>query len=167
VDEACVIVSGQPLPLEDGAVDVVVSDFTFEHVADATWLGRELTRVVRPGGWVCARTPNKHGYIALGARIVPNRLHGQALRRLQPTKAAIDTFPTRYRLNSSKDIGRAFPDESWDRTVWTSDSEPAYVGRSNALLLGFRTLSQLTPPPLRSMLSVFLRRRDPGRSEVP
>ena len=44
---AHIIESGSPLPVADESADLVVSDWTFEHVTDPFWLGDELYRVLR------------------------------------------------------------------------------------------------------------------------
>jgi SAM-dependent methyltransferase len=147
---------GDRLPLGEASVDLIVSDFTFEHVSDPSWVAAELDRVLVPGGWICARTPNRRGYIGLGARLVPNRLHVRFLRTLQPTKKAEDTFPTAYRLNTPADLRHWFPPPAWEHSVWATDSEPVYVGQSLAAGRLNRAVFALTPPGLRSMLNVFL-----------
>jgi SAM-dependent methyltransferase len=162
VDEAHVIVPGEKLPLADDSVDLVVSDFTFEHVDDPLWAGEELGRVVRPGGWICARTPNRWGQIALPARLVPNRLHDAVLARVQPTKQERDTFPTRYRLNTPAALRRAFPPERFSHHSYTHESEPAYAGNSPVAWTLLRGLAAVTPPPVRSMHLIFLRKRGDG-----
>jgi SAM-dependent methyltransferase len=156
VDEAHVIKPGEPLPLANRSVDIVISDFTFEHISEPAWTTSELDRVLRPGGWLCARTPNRWGYIGLGAQAVPNRFHVKFLRQLQPTKKSEDTFPTTYRLNTPKDLKRWFPITSYDHFTYASDSEPAYVGRSVVAARLTRIGFELTPPRWRSMLNVFL-----------
>ena len=45
--------------LEDGVADVVVCVETIEHVENPRALVRELTRLVRPGGFVLVTTPNQ------------------------------------------------------------------------------------------------------------
>jgi SAM-dependent methyltransferase len=163
IDEAHVVAPGQALPLADQSVDLIVSDSTLEHVVDPEWTASELDRVLRPGGWFCARTPNRSGYIGLGARAVPNRFHVSFLRRLQPVKRPEDTFPVAYRLNTPNDLKRWFPASRYEHTVYAADNEPAYVGRS---ILAAR-LSQLafavTPPQFRSILYVFLHKADSPR----
>jgi SAM-dependent methyltransferase len=156
LDQAYVVLPGQRLPLDDGSIDLVVSDFTFEHVVDPAWTTGELNRVLRPGGWICARTPNRWGYIGLGARAVPNELHVSILRRLQPTKKPEDTFPTSYKLNTPKDLKRWFPVSSYEHYVHATDSEPAYAGKSVLAARLTRLGFGLTPPSWRSMLNVFL-----------
>lgn len=159
LDQAYVVDPGGRLPLGDGSVRLIVSDFTFEHIADPDATAAELDRVLAPGGWICARTPNRRGYIAVGARLVPNMLHVTVLRRLQPTKPAVDTFPTRYRLNTPADLARHFPPERYVHVVYSRDAEPAYVGRSLVAARLSWLLSSLTPSPFRSILDVFLQKR--------
>jgi SAM-dependent methyltransferase len=156
VDEAHVVSPGESLPLADASVDLIVSDFTFEHVSDPAWTTAELDRVLRTGGWLCARTPNRWGYIGLGAQAVPNRLHEMILRRLQPTKRAEDTFPTSYRLNTIRDLKQWFPVGSYDHFIYASDSEPTYVGHSLFAARLTRIGFELTPQRWQSMLNVFL-----------
>lgn len=89
-----VISAGQPLPFADGAFDIIVSDMTFEHIEDPAQVAGELLRILRPGGYVCARTPNRFGYVRVMANLIPNRLHVAALRRVQPSRKPEDVFPT-------------------------------------------------------------------------
>ncbi len=159
VDEAHVVTAGGSFPLADSSVDMIVSDFTFEHVTDPGHLGREIARVLRPGGWLCARTPNRFGYIGIPTRIVPNRLHDRVLTRVQPDKQRRDTFPTFYRLNSTRDLHRHFPENQFMHCTYAADSEPAYFGKSATARRVARSVSNLTPAPYRSVLYVFLRRR--------
>ncbi|MDQ3222049.1 MAG: class I SAM-dependent methyltransferase [Gemmatimonadota bacterium] len=77
LDEAHVIDLAAPLPLASNSVDLVLSDYTFEHVDDPATVSRELTRILKSGGWICARTPNRFGYIGVGTNIVPNDLPHQ------------------------------------------------------------------------------------------
>ena len=159
VDESHVISDGGRLPIADKSVDLVVSDFTFEHVADPAWLAAELSRIVKPGGWICARTPNKYGYISVFARLVPNSMHDAVLRTVQPQKKSRDTFPTRYRLNTRRDLRRHFPEHRFEHIVFEHDAEPAYMANST---LGWRVglvLTRILPRRFYTMLFVFLRKK--------
>ena len=162
VDEARVIPSSGVLPLEDASVDLVYSEFVLEHVDDADQVVAELARVVKPGGWVCAYTPNKWGYIAVAARVVPNRMHVRALHKLQPDKDERDTFPTRYRMNTRRDLARLFAPPRFSLYAYTHDAEPhLYAGRSK-LITGLIRLYQHLPAPLKSTWLVFARRDGDG-----
>ncbi|WP_341351322.1 class I SAM-dependent methyltransferase [Nocardioides convexus] len=108
--EARLIEPGAPIPYDDETFDVVIADYVLEHVGreDAQVVADEVMRVLKPGGWFAARTPNKWGIIGLGARAVPNDLHTRVLTRLQPGRKAEDVFPVRYTMNTRKDLERLF-----------------------------------------------------------
>jgi len=76
LDAAHVVELGAPLPLDSESFDLVVADYVLEHVnaEDAPDLAADVMRVLKPGGWFAARTPNKWGMIGLGARAIPNSL---------------------------------------------------------------------------------------------
>jgi SAM-dependent methyltransferase len=156
--EAHVIPPAGPFPLADASVDLLVSDWTFEHVADPAGLAAEIDRVLVPGGWVCARTPRKWGAIGIPTMLVPDRLHVAVLRRLQPAKAERDTFPTAYRLNSRAALREHFPVTRWAHHVYEYESEPAYVGRSATAMRAGLALQRLVPARASSTLMVFLRK---------
>jgi SAM-dependent methyltransferase len=156
VSEAHVIEPSGRIPLDDACVDVIVSDYTFEHVSEPAAVAAELDRVLVPGGWICARTPNKWGYIGLGARLVPNERHVRALGRLQPHRKAEDVFPVRYRLNTAGAIRAAFP--GYEHVVYGWSAEPAYAGTSPLAWRAFQVLDAVSPPSLRATFMVFLRK---------
>jgi SAM-dependent methyltransferase len=160
VDDGRVIEPDGHLPLDDASVDLVVSEWTFEHVADADTAAAELGRVLKPGGWICATTPNKWGYIAMGARLVPNRMHVGALRRLQPRKKDIDTFPTQYRMNTRRDLQRLFPEPRFHVHAYTADAEPyLYAGGSKLAAAAFGAAHHL-PPPLKTVWFAFIQKAE-------
>lgn len=158
LDEAHVIESGSPLPIASTSIDLVVSDWTFEHVSNPSWVAGELDRVLKAGGWICARTPNRWGYIALGARLVPNTWQVSVLRWLQPGKARADTFPTCYRMNTFRDLARLFPLQRYGNASYTMDSEPAYFGNSLLASRLAKAAFRFVPQGLASVLYVFLRK---------
>lgn len=164
LDRALVYRPGEPFPLADASVDLVVSDFTFEHLDDPVATAAEIDRVLRPGGWVCARTPNRWGYIGIGGRLVPNVLHRLVLPRLQPgsTRRARDVFPTRYRLNTSAALAAAFPPARWEHRSYVHHPEPLYFGRVERAWRFVRWLGPVLPDVVAPILLVFLQRRPAG-----
>lgn len=157
--EARVIEPGAPIPYDDGAFDLVIADYVLEHVDadDAPRVAAEILRVLRPGGWLAARTPNKWGVIGIGARAVPNSLHISVLERLQPARKAQDVFPVRYRMNTRRDLQRLFPSPHL-LLVYGHCSEPRYSGSSVAAWRAAQLIDRLTPPQLASTLMVFVRK---------
>jgi SAM-dependent methyltransferase len=155
-DHQVVIEAGKPLPFDDGSFDVIVSDFTFEHLPDPGQVAGELLRVLKPGGWLCARTVNKWGYVAMVSRLVPNALHARLLGRIQPQRSEADVFPTVYRLNTPGAARRHF---SGHEVIWYHDNgDPAYhFGNGllyRLLLLGHRLL----PARLATSICIFVRK---------
>jgi SAM-dependent methyltransferase len=109
-DQTLVMSDEQVIPLPDRSVDVVVANWVLEHVRDPVAAAAEIDRVLRSGGWLCAHTPNRNGYISLGNRLVPTSLHGPVLKRLLPDREPRDVFPAFYRMNTRSRIRELFPE---------------------------------------------------------
>ncbi len=158
LDAAAVFAPGEPLPYPDARFDLIVSRYVFEHLPDPAWAARELMRVLKPGGWLCVMTPNKWGYVALGARLIPNRLHAKALRRLQPHRLEEDVFPTAYKLNTVADVKRWFGEHA-DVHHYSTSAVPSYHLGSPALMRALLVLHRVLPPALDLGLRFFIRKR--------
>jgi len=158
LDEARVVAPGERLPYDDGTFDLVIADHVLEHIdaEHAPGVAAELMRLLKPGGWLAARTPNKWGMIGVGARAVPNSLHVRVLDRLQPGRKAEDVFPVRYSMNTRKDLRRLFAGHGVH--VYGHASEPTYFGRSAALWRVAAAVDRVTPPRLRPTLMVFVQK---------
>lgn len=160
VDEASLLElandGGFILPMASESVDLIVSDWTLEHITRPTAAATEIGRVLKPGGWLCARTPNKWGYIGLGNRLVPEAAKTTFLRALQPSRRDIDVFPTKYEMNDIRTLQRLFP--GWLDCTYATDAEPVYAGRSRLAWLMFMLLSRCTPQPIKSVLMVFMQK---------
>lgn len=158
--EAKVMDPAGPIPYGDEQFDLVFADYVLEHVSkeDAPTIAREIMRVLKPGGWLAARTPNKWGMIGVGARAVPNELHTKVLRTLQPGRKAEDVFPVRYAMNTRRDLKRLFPDAA-HVLAYGHASEPVYFGQSNgAAWRVAQFIDRLTPPANAPTLMVFIQR---------
>lgn len=159
VDTAMVIQPGEKLDLADASVDVVVSDYVFEHVPDPVWLARELTRILKPGGWICARTPTRYNYVSIAARLIANVRHARWVGFVQPGRKAEDVFPTVYQLNTRACIRRHFASALFEDHTYVYAFEPQYYFGSPVAYRLFRFLHWLLPATLHGNLYVFLRKR--------
>lgn len=158
LDEAIQIEPGATLPFPDQTFDLIVSDHVFEHIDDPSQVASELDRVLKPGGWICARTPNRWGYISLGARLIPNRWHVALLKWLQPNRQPRDVFPTRYRLNTTSALTRSFPRSRFSHYSYSYWPEPAYFGNAALLWRLVMFLERVMPQGLAPVLMVFIRK---------
>jgi SAM-dependent methyltransferase len=153
------LIEGPRLPCDDVSIDLCVSDAVFEHVDDVDGLLSECARVIRPGGYLFIRTPNKWGYVGTISRLVPNRAHVRLLGSAQPDRKAEDVFPTLYRCNTRRALQRALERHGFDATVRTHESEPAYLAFSGlAYSLGV-AFQRYAPQAVRHYLLASARRR--------
>jgi len=158
IDAAMLVDPDVRLPLRSASVDVTVADWVFEHLDRPDHFAAEMERVIRPGGWLCARTPNRWGYVGVGARLIPNGWHTRLLSRLQPSRQAKDVFPTTYRVNTRSRIGELFRPSSWEDAVYMFNPDPGYTGRSRSAATVLAGWQRIAPPPLATNIFVFLRR---------
>lgn len=159
VDEKIQIRMGDKLPFEDDTFDVIISDYVFEHISDPNAVASEFLRILKPGGWICARTPNKYSYVSILTRLIKNRVHARILRFAQPERKDIDVFPTTFRLNSKRDIAKYFTAENFDSFSYRYEAEPAYHFNSKLVFALMLTVNRLLPEVLKANLFVFLRKR--------
>jgi SAM-dependent methyltransferase len=157
LDRAATLVIGEPLPYEDERFDLIISRYVFEHIAAPEWAASELLRVLKPGGWICAMTPNKWGYVALASKVVPNRMHSAALSKIQPGRRAKDVFPTAYCLNRPSAVKRYFG-HSADVYHYSTSAVPSYHFGSISLMRLQQFIHRLTPPIFDVGLRFFIRK---------
>ncbi len=148
--------SSHELPLDDESVDVIVCDFVLEHVEDPAGFVAELSRVLKPGGWFCARTPHKFHYVSIGARLFANHSHRRVLKVLQPDRKPEDVFPTVYRMNTRHLLQDAF--QGWTNRSFLFRSNPSYFA-GNAALYGVLDFAhRVAPLPLVGNLMGFFQK---------
>ena len=131
------------VPVDDESIDLILSDYVLEHVEDPTAFVREVNRVLKPGGWFCARTPHKWHYVSCIARIVKNRWHSRIVGIVQPDRKAVDVFPTAYRMNTLCDIKRAF--REYGNFSYIYPTEPSYYWGKATIYRLFVVAHKLLP----------------------
>lgn len=159
LDEAHVIKAGAALPFADNSFDVIVCDWVIEHIEDVAGLAAEVERVLKPGGWFCARTPNKWGYVGLAARLTPKALAGSVLGRVQPGRQERDVFRKYYRCNTLGAAARCFPAGRWENCSYSGTATPAYHGGRRLLFGAIELFQKLAPAAMSTVLFVFVRKR--------
>ena len=147
VDEAVVLPADGSIPLPDGSIDMVVSWAVFEHLTDPARAAGELHRILRPGGWICAWTPNRWSYVSVGARLIPNRFHARVLRYVHPTsrRQECDVFPTFYKLNTLRELRRHFPTTHFEHFSYRFSGAPSYHANKFVLAAAIDVAAKLAP----------------------
>jgi SAM-dependent methyltransferase len=160
LDEAHVLGADGRIPIPNESVDLVVAYAVLEHIPEPASAVAELLRVLKPGGWFCAWTPNKWGYVGVAARAVPNRLHARIAKAAVrgDGRDARDVFPTVYRLNTVRDVRKHFSAPQWDNFSFTANGSPSYHFGSVFLARVWKLVMALSPPPFRKTLYVFARK---------
>ena len=159
VDERIKIAFGESLPFEDDAFELIISDYTFEHIANPTYVAKEFRRILKKGGWLCARTPNKFSYVSLITRIVNNSRHARILKYAQPERKEVDVFPTAFKLNSMNDISKYFDKNHFDNFTYRYEAEPSYHFNNKYLFPMFLLANKLIPPVMKVNLFIFMKKK--------
>jgi len=114
------------LPFDDATFDVVISRCVLEHVHDIDAALTELRRVLRQGGHLVFRVPNRFHYAMLAARLSPYRFH----RWFNEHRGfgGSDTFPTFYRANDRVTLRRLAETNGFRvRELDLFEIKPAYL----------------------------------------
>jgi ubiquinone/menaquinone biosynthesis C-methylase UbiE len=90
------------IPYPDASFDLIFADNVMEHLERPTEVFTELARVLKPGGKLLFKTPNRTHYMPMIARMTPHWFHQYYNRKRG--RDAEDTFPTCYRANARRDI---------------------------------------------------------------
>jgi SAM-dependent methyltransferase len=159
--DRAIVYDGTRIPLPDDSVDLVVSDWTLEHIPDAELFASEVNRILKPGGWFCARTPHLYSLLVVAASLIPNKMHVAALKAIQPDRKVEDVFPTRYKLNTKSAIRRLFPSDRWANCTYTHSANPPYHFNNTLIHLGMQAYQYLKRPLLGGeVLLVFLQKKE-------
>jgi SAM-dependent methyltransferase len=170
LDEAHVMGSDGSIPLPNSSVDMIVAYAVLEHVADPRGIVNEVRRILKPGGWFCAWTPNRYGYVGVSARIVPNRFHAKIVDASEPRGRRMehDVFPVVYRMNTKATIRTVFAKENFENFSFYANGTPSYHFNNMVIARFWLMVMTVLPRAMAKSLFVFIRRRvDMGHTSPP
>ncbi len=145
-------------PVEDASVDIVITDWTLEHVQDPDLFFGEACRVLKPNGYFCARTTNAWGYVVWMARLIPRKYHMAIIQKVQKKREEEDVFPAHYACNSVPLLRRKLKEHGLAGTVFGFAGLPGYLDFScAAYYLGY-LYERFAPHYLRQSLVIFARK---------
>lgn len=154
-DEQIVIKEGS-LNIPENSVDLIVADYVLEHIDDPKAFSKQINDCLKSGGWFCARTPHKYAYVTLAASLVSNLYHLKLLGYAQPGRKEIDVFPTRYRMNTLKDIENIFP--GWKNKTFIFRADPDYYFGSRFVYGVYSVIHRIAPSFFYGNLFIFVRK---------
>ncbi len=118
------------MPFSDGEFDLAFSDYVFEHLEHPPSVIREIWRVLKMGGHVLLRTPNKWHYVPMLARLLPAPAQERMLAHFTLRKPE-DVFPKFYRCNTARAVREAFEAVGFTiEELLLVEKEPSYFLRS-------------------------------------
>jgi SAM-dependent methyltransferase len=158
IDEFRLIDPALRWPLDDGSVDLAVSDFTLEHVDDPPAFVAELARTLRPGGVFVGRTISRYSPLSVVARAVPNDRHRSWLKVLQPRRREQDVFPTRYWINTERELRTLFGG-AFELNIVHRVGLEQYLLRWPRLARAVMAVEPRLPKAMQMTLVVYARRR--------
>jgi ubiquinone/menaquinone biosynthesis C-methylase UbiE len=158
IDEARILGPDFKLPYDDNMFDLITSSWVFEHVEDAGAVADELLRVLKPGGTICARTPNKNGYISMASRMVDNTKHTSFLKKIHPFRKEEDVFPTFYRMNTPRQLQNLFGSRA-EVLTFIDSADPSYHFNKKLIYRLFVGLPKILPSYFATTLFIFIRKK--------
>ncbi len=147
-------------PVEDGEVDIIVSDSVLEHIEKPMSFFAECHRVLKPDGIICIRTFNVLHYVGILSRFLPNRFHKAALGVAQPTRREEDVFPTFYRCNTPWRMRKTLRKAGFHGCVTSQEPNSAYLSFSRITYWASVVYQRFAPSALRWNILTFARRVD-------
>lgn len=113
--------------------DLVTMRMVAEHVDDPVRFASSLGRCVRPGGLAVIYTVQGLSPVPIVTRLVPFALHHPIKRMLWNVQRK-DTFPTRFRMNSRRRLGRIMHDGHFSEALFLRLDDCRTFSRSRVLL---------------------------------
>jgi SAM-dependent methyltransferase len=149
------LLEGETWPVADGSVDLCLCDNALEHLEHPQAFFHQAHRTLKPGGYLCIRTPNAWSYIALLARAIPRRFHRSLLPRIQDRRREEDVFSAWYRCNTVPALRRALRENGFEGVVYGYEAEPSYLSFARTAYLMGVIHQRLAPGCLKPSLFVF------------
>lgn len=155
LDEGRVADAGR-IPYDDNVFDVAFADNVMEHLADPIEVFREINRVLKPGGLLLFKTPNKWHYMPTVARLTPHGFH-RFINRLRG-RAEVDTFPTLYRANTAARVAQLSAQSGFQvESIIRVEGRPEYLRISPVTyVLGFLYERLVNSTDILAMFRILL-----------
>ena len=146
------------IPVSSETIDVVIADYVLEHIAEVDQFFSEVDRVLKIGGFFCARTPHRFNYVSLIANAIPDSYHARLVGIAQKDRRAKDVFPTYYRLNTLSRLRAVF--SNYEDHSYILRADPAYFFGNPGLFYLQSMFNRLAPSVISGNIFVFKRKQE-------
>lgn len=137
-----ILIKNNKIPLKSNSVDIIISDWTLEHVETPKLFFKEANRVLKKGGKICIRTPHKYNYVSLINTLTEGTdFKNFLLKKSQPGKK--DPFKSYYKINTFRDIKKLFKNYQIEYFIFNTD--PAYYFNSKIIYNFFKIIHVMMP----------------------
>lgn len=122
------VYEGGKMPFREETFDLCVSNYVLEHVTDPRSHFEEVSRILRPGGAYCFRTPNRWHYITIASSLLPYWIHVGLANKLRGLgDRAHSPWPTLYRANDRRRLFRIAREAGFSPELMEMvEKEPSY-----------------------------------------
>jgi ubiquinone/menaquinone biosynthesis C-methylase UbiE len=145
-------------PVGDATIDLCMADWVLEHIPDPKAFCSEVSRVVKVGGYFCARTTSRFGYVSLADKLIPSTARNAVLQRVGGNRKRHDIFPVLHRCNTPGSLYRFLSQSGFDSIVVSHEAEPSYLSFSIVPYALGVIWQRLAPKWLRNYLFIFARK---------
>lgn len=149
------LIKNNKIPLKKNSIDIIVSDWTFEHIQYPKVFYFEINRVLKKNGIICFRTPHKFNYFALINLLIEGTiLKNILLNKSQPDRGKY--FKSFYKLNTITTIKKVF--KNYDLEYLLFKPDPAYFFGSKVVFYFFLFLHKILPNFFSGAIFGFLKK---------
>ena len=152
----------EKIPLPSRSVDLCICRSVIEHMENPTNFFAEMSRVIKPGGYICLVTPNKYSYFGIASRMIPDRFHAWLLKKIMKSfREDHDVFPTFYNCNSIWKMRKDLSSNDFSNNlVYGYDGEPQYFSFSRILYQLGVLHQKAAPRSMKTIIFAFAKRDD-------
>ena len=152
VDKA-LILQDLKLNLPNNSFDLIFADYVLEHIDNPEAFKNEINRLLKPGGWFCARTPHKYNLVSIFASLIKSKYHKYFLKYIQPNRFELDIFPTAYKMNTRRKLNSIFT--GFIDKSFIHRSDPSYFFGNKFIFFIQKFIFRMLPRSFVGNLFVF------------
>lgn len=149
-----ILANVEQIPLHDNSIDVIVSEFVFEHLESPEKVFKEFHRVMRSGAKVIFLTPNVLNPVMLASKIMPHAAH--TFFRSRVLRKGEETHKTFYRANTVGIIQQHAREAGLTLVEYQRAGNPEYIGFAKPLVIPVIIGERAINNPALSFLKMYI-----------